>query len=125
MVGASASGFASFTVGTDASKTYRFDAENPVPAFVSYSFMAFNGVPIKLGVALETFVVGAVPGTADLEDLPVFSIVVPQGVGFSSASGVFQNVGTSPVPELPAGLLMLAGLGCVARARRRRAAAGR
>lgn len=74
------------------------------PASVSFSFMAYNGMSVT--VLAEIFADGAA-GIADLEDPPTWSFEVPEGVSYTTASGVFHNVGA--VPE-PGGLaLALAG----------------
>ena len=120
MTGTAASGDVIFTQGSNLAQQFNFTAASGVPTSVSYSFTAFNGVPIKLGVELEVLLYGAGSGVADLEDPPTFSVVVPTGTTFTSASGVFSNVGPSPVPEMPTLLLTLAGLGLVAAARAKR-----
>ena len=125
VIGAAAEGTASFTVGNFfANGSFNvFTSATGVPASVSYNFTAFDGVPIKLGAQLEAYLNGPLARLADLEDPPTFAVVVPMGVTFTSSSGVFNNVVTSPVPEIPTWTLMLAGLGLfagVSRANRRR-----
>lgn len=106
---------------------FSFSVAHPVPASVSFNFLAYNNVAIKIGVELEAFVTGALgAGVADLKDPPTFSVVVPQATTFTSASGVFQNVlPLAAVPEPSSYALLLGGLGVIGSAVRSRSKAMR
>ena len=82
----------------------------PLPTTLSVPFTAYNGVPLLFFAAL--YGNNGAGSTLDLLDPPTFSITVPQGVSYTSASGVFGNVGVVPEPA-PALLLLLglAGMG--------------
>jgi hypothetical protein len=92
-------------------------AATGVPGSFSLSFTAYNDVPVLVFAALSGYN-GYSGGTVDLLDPPTLSIVVPAGVSYSAASGVFNNVG--PVPEPAHAALLLAGLVLIAKRVRRR-----
>ncbi len=85
------------------------------PASVSHDFLAQNGVPYLLFAGMSG---SSNSGTIDLLDPPTYSIGLPAGVTFTSASGVFTNVGAVPEPAT-ALLWALAGLGLLTRRLRR------
>jgi hypothetical protein len=118
MTGSVAFGSALFYTGTNLGnlQTYSFNAATQVPASVQYTFLAVNGVPIKLNTEIHAYLSGNsnISGVADLQDPPTLSLLVPVGTVVSSSSGVFQNVvPTTAVPEPAPLLLMLGGLMCL------------
>ena len=110
--------------GGDTVSYFQFNADTGVPASVSYSFLAENGMAMKLGVELLAYgnAYGN-PGIADLLDPPTFSILVPDGVTYASASGQFANVfqpSVNAVPEPAPCALLLLGLVAMGFSLRRR-----
>lgn len=97
------------------SQSWSLSAGN-VPASVSITFEAHNGVPVMI---FGSMLASGSPGNiADLLDPPTLAISTPGGVTYTSASGQFSNV--SPVPEPATYALLLSGLALMTFARRRR-----
>ena len=78
-------------------------------ANLSMSFSIANNTPVEIGALVAAVANSDTSGaTADLYDPPTVSLILPTGVTYTSASGVFL---TAPVPEPTDAALMVAGLG--------------
>jgi len=110
-------GFLTFGSGV-AVQTASFGGGVAEPASVSVDVTVTD--TSSLTVFGQIIANGSSNAIADLTDPPTLTLDLPAGVTATSASGVFTNFGPgSPVPE-PAGvLLLLGGIGMLARARRR------
>ena len=116
-----ADGYAWVSVGTGVGQDYdSFGSDSMlmtnatgVPASVSTSFYAYNGETVLVLAELETHAYQG--GIADLSDPPTFHLIVPEGVTYTSASGVLGL--TSSVPEPGSLVLMAAGLALLGAAR--------
>ena len=72
-------------------------------------FTITNGAPVEIGAVVAAVANNSSNNaTADLYDPPTISLVLPNGVTYTSASGQFL---TAPVPEPTDAALMVAGLG--------------
>jgi len=87
-------------------------SQGNLPGSVTYTFLAQNDVPVEVGVELSADSSGGAGSGVNLAD-SVFSISVPDGVTFTSASGVFANVNNGTVPEPTSGALIALGLALI------------
>ena len=121
-----ATGFAQITVGDPGTTSIKakayLDSSSTLPSTLSLQFAATNGVPVLIDASLQGNNFLSFAGAAiDLADPPTLSILVPAGVSYTSASGVFANV--SAVPEPHVAFMLLAGLAMLARRNGRRPSA--
>ena len=83
------------------------DSSNP-SATLTLPFSIVNGTPTEVGAGLFAAAYNSFSmATADLYDPPQLSLILPTGVTYTSASGVFL---TTPVPEPTDAALLAAGL---------------
>jgi hypothetical protein len=95
-----------------------FNIATGEPPSISLSFDVTNGAPVIVFAEIQ---VDGLDGVADLGDPPTLSLDVPKGASVTTASGVFDNFTSAPVPEPSTWAMMLLGfLGLAYAATRRR-----
>jgi hypothetical protein len=102
--------------------TVFFNNATGQPEPLSLSFDVTNGAPVIVFAEIQ---VDGLDGVADLGDPPTLSLNLPKGASVTTASGVFDNFTSAPVPEPSTWAMMLlgfAGLGFFGYRQRRKPA---
>lgn len=103
--------------------TVFFNNATGQPEPLSLSFDVTNGAPVIVFAEIQ---VDGLNGVADLGDPPTLSLNLPKGASVTTASGVFDNFTSAPIPEPSTWAMLLigfAGLGFAGRRSSRRTAA--
>jgi hypothetical protein len=99
--------------------------EDAKPPSIPLSFSVTNGVTVVVFAEIEANGTGQ-GGVVNLGDPPMLSLTLPRGASVTTASGVFDNFTSAPVPEPSTWAMLLigfAGIGVTVWRARRTAAA--